>query len=85
MKKNFIEFHHGALCDSYEEQANKQGFTLGDKAEWIQDIAYGFICLHIHDCITDSEYDKILHRFQKKILIKNLKPYKKENNNGKKN
>ena len=32
-----IEFHHGALCDSYEEQANAQGFTFGDKAEWVQE------------------------------------------------
>lgn len=68
-----IEFHYGALADSFEEQANKQGFTFGDKAEWIQDIGFGLVCAHIHGVITDSEYDKILKRFQDKILIKNLK------------
>lgn len=68
-----IEFHYGALADSFEEQANKQGFTFGDKAEWIQDICFGLVCAHIHGVITDSEYDKILKRFQDKILIKNLK------------
>lgn len=68
-----VEFQHGALCDSYEKQANAQGFTLGDKAKWIEKVGYGLICAHIHGCITDSEYDKILSRFQKKILIKNLK------------
>ena len=26
-----IEFRHGALSESYEIQANKQGFTLGEK------------------------------------------------------
>lgn len=67
-----VEFHHGALSDTYEEQANKQGLTFGDKAEWIQNIGFGLICAHIHGCITDAEYDKILQRFQKKILIKNL-------------
>ncbi len=31
-----VEFHHGALCDSYEKQANAQGFTFGDKAKWVE-------------------------------------------------
>ena len=68
-----IEFYHGALSESYEEQANKQGFTFGDKAEWIQKVGFGLICAHIHGCITDTEYNKILNRFQQKVLIKNLK------------
>ena len=67
-----VEFHHGALADTYEKQANKQGFTLGDKAKWVQKVGFGLVCAHIHGCITDAEYDKILQRFQKKILIKNL-------------
>lgn len=69
-----IAFHHGALCDSYEEQARVQGLTFGDKAEWVQDVGFGIICAHIHDCITDKEYDRILQRFQKKVLLPNLKP-----------
>ena len=71
-----IEFRHGALCDTYEEQANEQGYTFGDKAEWVEEVGYGLKCAYIHGCITDSEYDKILQRFQKKILIKNLKTLK---------
>ena len=50
-----IGFHHGALCDSYEEQAQAQGFTFGDKAEWVQKVGFGLVCAHIHGCITDSE------------------------------
>ena len=68
-----VEFHHGALCDSYEEQANAQGFTFGDMAEWIEKVGYGLVCAYIHGCITDSEYNKIMDRFQKKILLKNIK------------
>ena len=68
-----VGFHHGALCDSYEEQANAQGFTFGDKAEWVEKVGYGLVCAYIHGCITDSEYNKILDRFQKKILLKNIK------------
>lgn len=64
----YIEFYHGALSDSYEEQANKQGFTYGEKADFVQKVGFGLMAAHIHGCITDSEYDKILQRFQKKIL-----------------
>ena len=68
-----VEFHHGALVDSYEEQANEQGLTLGDMAEFADKVGFGLVAAHIHGCMTDKEYDKILQRFQKKILVKNLK------------
>jgi hypothetical protein len=71
-----VEFHHGALVDTYEKQARAQGFTFGEKAKWVQKIGFGLVCAHIHGCITDGEYDKILRRFQQKVLLKNLKPYK---------
>lgn len=69
-----IEFHHGALSDNYEKQANDQGFTFGENAKWVQDVGFGLVCAHIHGCITDAEYDRILRRFQQNILIKKLKP-----------
>ena len=68
-----VEFYHDALADTYEEQANKQGFTLGDHAEFAQKVGFGIVAAHIHGYITDSEYDKILRRFQTKIIMKNLK------------
>jgi hypothetical protein len=73
-----VEFHHGALVDTYEKQARAQGFTFGEKAKWVQKIGFGLVCAHIHGCITDGEYDKILRRFQQKVLLKNLKPYREE-------
>lgn len=72
---NMVCFHHGALCDTYEQQANEQGYTFGDEAEWVQNVGFGLVCAHIHGVITDGEYNKILKRFQKKILVKRLKPY----------
>lgn len=71
---NTIFFYHGALCDTYEQQANAQGYTFGDEAEFVEKVGFGLVCAHIHGCITDGEYDRILDRFQKKILIKRLKP-----------
>lgn len=72
-----VEFHHGALSDSYEQQANEQGLTFGDMADWIEEVGKGLTCLWIHGCLTDKEYDKVLQRFQKKILVKNLKRIEK--------
>ena len=68
-----VEFYHGAFSDTYEEQANRQGYTFGDKADFVQKVGFGIVVAHIHGCITDSEYDRILRRFQTKILTKNLK------------
>lgn len=74
-----IGFYHGALCDTYEKQANDQGFTLGDEAKHLQDCGHHVVYLHIHNILTDSQYDKALQRLQKK-LIKALKPLPKEDN-----
>jgi len=69
MKKT-IGFHHGALADSYEKQAAEQGFTLGENKGWIQSVGDGIIRAHMHGCITDAEYDKILRRFHKKYSLR---------------
>ncbi len=82
--RNMVGFYHGALADSYEEQANEQGLTLGEYAEFAQNVGFGLVAAHIHGVITDSEYDKILQRFQKKILLKNLRPWKDGIDNGNK-
>ncbi len=74
-----VGFHHGALCDTYEKQANDQGFTLGNKAEHLQKCGHCLIYLHIHGILTDSQYDKALQKLQKK-LVKTMKPLIKENN-----
>ena len=67
-----IGFHHGALCDSYEKQANKQGFTLGDKAELFDKVAFSYNMLRIHGFLTDKQADMVCNKIQKQ-LVKNLK------------
>ena len=63
-----IEFTHAILSESYEEQANKQGFTFGDNADYVQDMGGSLIDLYHQKCISDKEFDRILQKFQKKIL-----------------
>lgn len=80
MAENMVGFNHGALADKYEKQANEQGYTFGDRAKWVQDIGFGIVCAWIQGCMTDSEYDRILQKFQKKVLIPNLKKIEETTN-----
>ena len=73
-----IGFIHGTLADSYEKQANDQGYTFDNMADWVQKIGYGLVTAYRHKCITDAEYDRILRRFHNKILVKNIKPLKED-------
>ena len=77
MDKMEVGFFHGALCESYEKQANDQGFTLGDSAEKLQKCGTNLVHVWIEGLLTDSQYDKALHKLQKKLLNA-LKPISKE-------
>lgn len=68
-----IVFSHGALADSYEKQANEQGYTLGEKAELFDKIAFSYNVLRIHGYFTDKQADSICKKIQKR-LVSNLKP-----------
>ena len=68
-------FRHGALCDSYEKQANDQGFTLGNAAELFDRIAHSYNMLRIRGYLTDGQAYMVCRKIQKD-LIKNLKPLK---------
>ena len=73
-----IGFYHGALADRYEKQANKQGFTLGDKAELFEKVAFSYNLLRIHGYLTDSQADSVCKKIQKELMA-NIKPLAKEN------
>ena len=68
-----IEFNHGALSDSYEKQANEQGFTLGEDKERLEKLGYSVVYCWIHGVLTDSQYDMALKKLQKQ-LVKAIEP-----------
>lgn len=72
-----VEFHYGVFADPYEQQANAQGFTLGNDRERLEKLGFSLVYAHIHDCLTDSQYDMALKKLQKQI-VKALKPLGKE-------
>lgn len=68
-----IGFSHGALSDSYEKQANERGYTLGEKVEMFDKIAFSYNMLRIHGYLTDKQADSVCKKIQKR-LVSNLKP-----------
>ena len=63
-----IEINYGALSAPIEDQLNKQGFTLGKKAEFIEEMAYGLVLNYVHSILTYSEYDRAIQRLHKNII-----------------
>lgn len=72
-----VGFRHGALCGSYEKQANEQGFTLGEKEELFDKIGFSYNLLRIHGYLTDGQADMVCKKIQKN-LVKNLQRVEKE-------
>ena len=68
-----VGFYHGALEESYEKQANKQGYTLGEKAELFDKLAFSYNMLRIHGYLTDKQADSICKKLQNQLAA-NLKP-----------
>lgn len=63
-----IGFDYGALSDKLEKQANDQGYTLGDKQELFEKLAFGLIINHIHGTLTDSAYQRALEKLHKMVM-----------------
>lgn len=72
MKKEEVVFRHGALADTYEKQANDQGYTLGGWKDFAERLGFGLIAGRMHGVITEKEFERITKRFEKKILVRNL-------------
>ncbi len=72
-----ISFTHGLTCDDYETQANKQGYTLGEKAEHFAKMKYAMYGLRMSGYVADSEMDKITKRIHKD-LVANLRKLEEE-------
>lgn len=63
-----------SLFDNLEEYVNKQGCTLGDDAERLQNLLHSIQYCHIHGVLTDSQrdsaYKKLTKQFQNALREK---------------
>lgn len=57
--------------ETLEEYVNKQGCTLGDDAERLQELLHSMQYCYIHGVVTDSQMkqmnDKFVKKFQKAL------------------
>lgn len=67
-----IRFYHGICGESYEKQANAQGFTLGEKADFFEKIRHACNFLGINGYLTSSQADSVCRKIQNN-LVKELK------------
>lgn len=68
-----VGFYHGILPCSYEEQANRQGFTLGEYGERLERLRESCNILLFQDYLTESQAKKVYEKIQRD-LVKHLKP-----------
>ncbi|QJI52371.1 hypothetical protein [Psychrobacillus phage Perkons] len=73
MAESKVQIQYGALADSLEQQLNTQGFTLGEKQEFIEKLQYSLTYCMFH-LLTDAQYQSCLKKFHKKVMssIKSL-------------
>lgn len=63
-----IKFNHGTISESYEKQANAQGFTLGEKAEAFESIRHAYNRLRINGYLTSSQADSVCKKIQNNLV-----------------
>lgn len=63
-----IGFSYGMLNDDLEKQANKQGYTLGDKGETMEKLRFSANMVRMHGLVTDSQANGMYQKLQKKVV-----------------
>lgn len=74
MKNIEVGFEYGALCDNLEKQANEQGFTFGDKKDFVEDLRHSYN-MGVFHFLTNGQADSALKKVHKKV-VSLLKPLK---------
>ena len=67
-----IKIDYSALSDDIELQVNTQGYTLGNHADTVQNIADAINMCYLHSVITNGECRRARERLHV-ILINNIK------------
>ena len=62
-----VGFRYGALRDDLETQANEQGFTFGDKKEFVNDLVHSYNMGRFY-FLTDKQAESSLKKVHKKVV-----------------
>lgn len=62
-----VRVEYGPLGGSIEEQLNKQGFTLGEKQEFVEKLQHSLTYCMFH-LMTDAQYQSCAKKLHKKVM-----------------
>jgi hypothetical protein len=68
-----VGFSFGILFDDLETQANKQGYTLGEDAEMLENLRHCLNVVRINRLLSEAQADKAYGRLIK-LIVKSLEP-----------
>lgn len=68
MEKNSVSFSYGCLSETLEEQANKQGYTLGLAADSLEKLKKAALLCSVH-LLPCSQSDKMFNKLHKKVML----------------
>lgn len=63
-----IEFHYGIFCKSLEQQANEQGYTLGNKQELLEMLREAINRCLFSEVATNSQVNRMFKKLQKQVV-----------------
>jgi len=64
---NEVTFSYSCFADTLEQQANKQGYTLGKQAEFLEKLVKAFNLCRIQLC-NDSQSQMMNKKLHKKVI-----------------
>ncbi len=67
-KRVRAEFYYGSVEDNLEEQANKQGLTLGNKAELFEELKNAWLLLRDNKALTEKQADIVSQKIHDQLL-----------------
>lgn len=64
---NNLRFGYGPMMPKLEEQANEQGYTLGNKGEQLESIKFAINMVGFH-VATETQVNQMFAKLNKKVL-----------------
>lgn len=62
-----VKLNYGVIVEPLENQLNEQGFTLGEKRDFIEKLQHSLYYCRFH-LLTDTQYNSCLKKFHKKVM-----------------
>lgn len=63
-----IKLLHGIYPHTYEQQVRNQGYTLGVKSEYYENMRRALNTLRMNNFLTESQSDAICEKLQNRIM-----------------